>query len=234
MSERPAGPRKEQSPVTDWATISSLATAGGTLILAIATFASVRSANRAARVAEQSLMEGLRPLLVNSRLNDPPQKIFFQEGKHVMLEGGRGAAELDNGVVYLAISVRNAGRGIAVLHGWEFRPGRDLHPERPDPGSFRTQGRDILIAPGDIGFWQGAFRDSSDSQYDAAVTAVTADDVLTVDLLYGDNEGGQRVMSRMMLQRSSPGTTSDPATWIASVVRHWNLDRPDPRQQDSH
>jgi len=35
----------------DWVTISALATAGGTLILAVSTFASVRSANRAARAA---------------------------------------------------------------------------------------------------------------------------------------------------------------------------------------
>jgi hypothetical protein len=33
--------------LADWTTISSLATAGGTLVLALATFASVRSANRA-------------------------------------------------------------------------------------------------------------------------------------------------------------------------------------------
>ena len=38
--------------MADWATISSLATAGGTLVLAVAIFASVRSANRSARIAE--------------------------------------------------------------------------------------------------------------------------------------------------------------------------------------
>ena len=61
----------------DWVTISSLATAGGTLVLAVATFASVRSANRAARAAEESLLDGLRPLLVTSRLQDPPEKVSF-------------------------------------------------------------------------------------------------------------------------------------------------------------
>ncbi len=169
-------------------------------------------------------MEGLRPLLVNSRLNDTAQKIFFQEGKPIMLAGGGAAADVENGVVYLAISVRNAGRGTAVLLGWDFRVGRELNPQRPDPGRFRHQGRDILIAPDDIGFWQGAFREPSDPQYDAAVAAVTGNEVLTIDLLYGDNEGGQRVMSRMMVQRSS-----EDRPWLASVVRHWNLDRPDPR-----
>jgi hypothetical protein len=67
--------------VTDWNTVSSLATGGGTLVLALATFASVRSANRAARAAERSLLAGLRPLLVPSRLEDSEQKVFFMGGK---------------------------------------------------------------------------------------------------------------------------------------------------------
>ena len=53
--------------MADTATIASLATAGGTLILAVATFASTRSANRAARVSEQALKVGLRPVLFNAR-----------------------------------------------------------------------------------------------------------------------------------------------------------------------
>jgi hypothetical protein len=43
-------------------TISALATATGTLVLAVATFASVRSANRAARVAEQAFLIGQRAI----------------------------------------------------------------------------------------------------------------------------------------------------------------------------
>ena len=246
----------------DWTTVSSLATGAGTLVLAVATFASVRSANRAARVAEQSLMENLRPLLVTSRLTDPQQKMFFQEGHHMLLEGGRGGAEFENGVVYLGISLRNAGRGIAVLHGWQFYAGQEGARERPDPATFRHQGRDILIAPDDIGFWQGAFRDSDDPQYDEAATAVKDGEVITIDLLYGDNDGGQRVISRMTLRRRPLEPPPDllgqadpqeadqrdvddredpqgravardpqepPRPWLASAVRHWNVDRPDPR-----
>jgi hypothetical protein len=39
------------------------------------------------------------------------------------------------------------------------------------------------------------------------------------------------VMSRMMLQRVGRGQQPPDraAPWIASVVRHWNVDRPDPR-----
>jgi hypothetical protein len=61
----------------NWTTISSLATAGGTLVLGIATFAAVRSANRAARIAERSFQIGLRPVLAPSRLEDAPQKVMF-------------------------------------------------------------------------------------------------------------------------------------------------------------
>jgi hypothetical protein len=215
--------------VADLTTVSSLATGAGTLVLAVATFASVRSANRSARLAQEALKVNQRPLLVTSRLDDPKQKIFFVEGHAMTLEGGRGGAELDNGVVYLGISVRNAGQGIAVLHGWHFRAGLEVDPPRPDPATFRHQSRDILIAPADIGFWQGAIRDGDDPQYDEAVTAFKTDDhevVLTVDLLYGDMDGGQRVISRMMLRRVIRDASE---MWLASVVRHWNVDRPDPR-----
>jgi hypothetical protein len=212
-----------------WETASSLATGAGTLVLAVATFASVRSANRAARVAEQALMVNLRPLLVPSRMDDPTQKIFFQEGYLMRLDGGRGGAEIDNNVAHLGISLRNAGPGIAVLHGWQFHVGRQPSLDRPELSDFRHQNRDLLIAPGDIGFWQGAFRDNSDPQYDEAMRAVKDEEVLTIDLLYGDNDGGQRMISRMSLQRVGQNRQSGDGMWLASVNRHWNVDRPDPR-----
>jgi hypothetical protein len=98
---------------TDWVTISALATAAGTLVLALATFASVRSANRAARVAERSLLAGLRPLLLPSRLEDSSQKVAFVEGKYIAVPGGMGVAECTDEAVYLAASLRNVGPGIA-------------------------------------------------------------------------------------------------------------------------
>ena len=79
----------------DWGTIASLATAGGTLVLAVATFSSVRSANRAARVAELSLLEGLRPVLVPSRRQDPPEKISFVDQHWLRVDGGEGVADQD-------------------------------------------------------------------------------------------------------------------------------------------
>ena len=211
--------------MTDWTTtIASLTTGVGTLVLAIATFSAVRSANRAARVAEEALSVGLRPLLVPSRLDDVTQKVFYGDGKVERLEGGRGAAEVDRGNVYLGISVRNAGRGIAVLHGWRFAAGQPTDQSRPPLDSLRPHSRDIFIAPNDVGFWQAAFRDPADPQYDEAVGAVQTREVLTVDVLYGDHEGGQRAISRFLLRRPDENSP-----WLASVVRHWNVDRPDPR-----
>lgn len=207
----------------DWASVASLATAVGTLVLAVATFASVRSANRTARAAEQSLQAGLRPLLLTSRLQDDSQKVMFVDGKWVQVPGGRACVLAEERVIYLAMSVRNVGRGIAVAHSWHFYP--DWGPGVPDPAleEFHRQSRDLYVPPGDIGFWQAAFRDEADPQYDDACKAVTSKSQLTVDILYGDADGGQRIVTRFGLQPRQD------ETWLVSVNRHWNIDRPDPR-----
>ncbi len=57
--------------MTDWAAISALATAGETLVLPIATFASVHSANRSAHTAELALQEQHRPALVQQEQTPP-------------------------------------------------------------------------------------------------------------------------------------------------------------------
>jgi hypothetical protein len=212
--------------MADWVTISSLATAGGTLVLAVATFASVRSANQAARTAERALQVGLRPLLIPSRLEDPLMKVLWVDGHYSRLEGGRAAVEVKDGVIYLAVSLRNVGSGMAVLHGWHPTPERVRGDEpHADPARFRTLTRDLYVPPGDIGFWQGAFRDPTEPGYAEICEAVQSHRPLTVELLYGDHEGGQRMVSRFAL--TSP--SDDGTTWLASVGRHWNLDRPDPR-----
>jgi hypothetical protein len=210
--------------MTDWVTISSLATAGGTLVLAVATFGSVRSAKPAAPQAQQALQVGLRPLLVPSRLEDPLIKVLWVDGHYSRLEGGRAAVEVKDGVIYLAVSLRNVGSGMAVLHGWYPSPER-VRGDAPhaDTERFRTLTRDLYVPPGDIGFWQGAFRDPAEPGYDEMCEAVQTHRQLTVELLYGDHEGGQRMVSRFAL------TSGDGSTWLASVGRHWNLDRPDPR-----
>jgi hypothetical protein len=273
--------------MNDWATVADLATAGGTLVLAVATFASVRSANRSARTAEVARKAGMRPIMMNSRLQDPVQKVAFADQKWLAIPGGGGAAEATDDAVYLAISLRNAGTGMGILHSWRVTSvvERGLVP-RPSLAEFTAQTRDMYVAASDSGFWQGALRDPSTEHFKEVAAAVEARDSLMVDLLYGDFEGGQRVISRFMLAyspfghrehgRSVAGTAGDPGTagdsgmpsdpamasqggdpasspgepapgqpdpgpiqrellarpsasrWIASVVRHWNVDQPDP------
>jgi hypothetical protein len=218
--------------VADWVTISALASAGGTLVLAGVTVASVRSANRAARVAEQSLLAGQRPLLVPSRNEDPGVKVGFQDDVWFLVPGGQGIAQATDEADYFVIAVRNVGTGIAVLHGWRLDPElsleRGAHVSPPPLEEFTTLTRDLYVAPGDVGFWQGSFRDPASDRYRAARRAVEARQRLGVDILYGDFEGGQRVISRFML---TPREAEDGTRWFASVGRHWNVDRPDPRER---
>ena len=104
--------------MADWVTISSLATAGGTLALAGATYASVRSSNRSARIAEVALQEQRRPVLVQSRSDDLGQEVGFVDDRWVSIPGGGAAVEATTDAVYLAMSLRNVGTGLAVLQAW--------------------------------------------------------------------------------------------------------------------
>jgi hypothetical protein len=213
---------------TDWATISSLATAGGTLVLALATFASVRSANRSARIAEVALQEQRRPVLAPSRLEDPMQKIMFVEGHWVRAEGGRGVADHVDGRVYLALSLRNVGSGIGVCQGWAVRPGQVTFraaPTHTPVDQFRAQTRDLYIPGGDIGMWQGAIRSAEDPDHAALVDAIESREPISIELLYSDQVGGQRTISRFGLMPTGE------EHWFASLTRHWYLDAPGPRDE---
>ncbi|GIH15728.1 hypothetical protein [Rugosimonospora africana] len=209
--------------MTDWATIAELGTAFGTLVLAVATFASVRSGNRAARIAELSLMSRLRPLVLPSRVQDPEQKVGFQDDHWVRVPGGHAHAEATEDAIYLVIPLRNVGEGLAVLNGWAWRPGRISGVERPDPDDVRRLTRDLYIAPHDLGFWQGAFRDPTEQIFDDAAKAILGREAFTIDVLYSDGEGGQRIITRFTV------IPVGGENWLASVSRHWNLDRADPR-----
>src|SRR5206468_8168791 len=116
------------------------------LVLAMATFASVRSANRSARVAEETLLASVRPLLMPSRLDDPMVKVGFQDEHWVHVPGGTGTIEVTDDAVYMTMSLRNAGNGIAVLHGWRIERsdgrGQQGHPPLEE---FHRLTRDIYI-----------------------------------------------------------------------------------------
>ena len=217
--------------MADWPTIASLATAGGTLVLAAATFSSVRSGQRSTRIAERStalaersLLLGLRPVLAPSRVTDPGEVVRFGDGRLVTVQGGMAAVERDGESYYLVIPLRNVGSGLAVLQAWRLAPEEPrLDVRHADPTEHRPQTRDLYVPAGDIGFWQGAIREPDDPFRGGLREAFTAGSPLTVDLLYGDHEGGQRVITRFGL------LPRDDGAWMAAAGRHWNVDRADPR-----
>jgi hypothetical protein len=195
------------------------------MVLALATFASVRSANQSARVAERSLLLGLRPVLVQSRAEDPPERVTFVD-RGFVVHGGTAHVDEVEGSFYLAIPLRNVGSGLAVLHGWHLTPRRLLAAaEHADPAEFRLLQRDLYVASGDTGYWQGAIRDRDDPLREGLAEAVSEGQAIAVDVLYGDHEGGQRTITRFVLR---PGE-GDGADWTCSVLRHWRMDGPDPR-----
>ncbi|HWX98186.1 MAG TPA: hypothetical protein VNZ01_15190 [Solirubrobacteraceae bacterium] len=217
--------------MADWPTIASLATAGGTLVLAAATFSSVRSGQRSTRIAERStalaersLLLGLRPVLAPSRVTDPPELVRFGDGRMVGVQGGTAGVERDGESYYLVIPLRNVGSGLAVLQAWRVAAERpELDAPHAQPAEHRTQTRDLYVPAGDTGFWQGAIREPDDPFREGLRDAFLTGGILTVDLLYGDHEGGQLTISRFILAREEDGQ------WRPGVVRHWALEAADPR-----
>jgi hypothetical protein len=214
--------------MSDWA---SVGTAIGTLVLAVATFAAVRSGNRSARIAERALRAGLRPVLVPGGREDPDERVLFADGRTLEVGGGRATVEEADDVIYLALPISNVGSGLALLLGYRLEaqtaeevrldplgPARHRRGDaRPDLSTLRPQQRDLYIPPGRVGFWQAALRDPSDTLHAATLEAVRTSGRLTVDLLYGDHEGGQPSLTRFVLLPDGPG-------WRCDVTRHWSLD----------
>jgi len=145
--------------LADITTIAELGTASGTLVLAIATFGATRSANRSARIAERSMLIGMRPTLVPSRPEDRTERVDFAAGggsRSFELTGGTALVVQEGGVSMFAISLRNVGTGAALIEGWNMRRGfMTAEVPHSDPDQFQPQRRDLYISPGDTGFWQG-------------------------------------------------------------------------------
>jgi hypothetical protein len=215
----------------DWPTIASLLTAVGTLVLAAATFSAVRSGQRSTRIAERStaiaeraLLVGLRPVLAPARVTDAPEVVRFGEGLTIRVEGGMAGVERQDGTYFLVIPLRNVGNGLAVLQAWRFAARKpEIDTPYTDPAEHRPQTRDLYVPAGDTGFWQGAIREPDDPFREGLDEAFDAGGVLTVDLLYGDHDGGQLTISRFILAREDDGQ------WRPAVVRHWPLEGTDPR-----
>jgi hypothetical protein len=78
-------------------------------------------------------------------------------------------------------------------------------------------------SPSDVAFFQCAYRDPTDPEFSQVEELVEKRERIVIDLLYGDHRGGQRMISRfLMIPRTD-------RSWMATVGRNWNVDRPDPR-----
>jgi hypothetical protein len=212
--------------MTDWA---AWGTSVGTLVLAGATFAAVRSSNRSARIAERSLLAGLRPTLTTPQQTDPSIQVQFADGR-VFETGSRDAlVRCENGIIYLAFQLRNGGAGVAHLFGYQLEPEsadraaqdpRGLARHRrgdpvPDPTTFAEQQRDLYVAAGELGHWQAALRDPTAELYRATSEAIASLGRITVDLLYGDIEDRQPTITRFVL------LPSEQDKWRCDVSQHW-------------
>jgi hypothetical protein len=127
----------------------------------------------------------------------------------------------------MAIGVRNGGSGLALIHGWRIEVADQTGNRPPSVDEFRRQQRDIYIPPGETGYWQGAIRDRSDPAYDEIRSAMRSRSRISIDLIYGDYEGGQRTIARIGLTNDD----DERADYRAEVGRYWNIDGIDPRER---
>ena len=210
--------------MADTATIASLATAGGTLVLAIATFSATRSANRSARIAERALDLNLRPVLIPAHEWDAAERVTFYD-EIVQLRGGFATVEERGGNLYFAAQLRNVGAGIGVLTSWLVEVGPTMpgltedRATRPTTTHFVAQQRSLYVPAGDVGYWQGAIRegDTDRGDADALRRAIEAGERLTLFLRYADQDGGHDTITRYTL------TPDENGDWLFGIGRHWSL-----------
>jgi hypothetical protein len=156
--------------------------------------------------------------------------VQFADGRVFSVCTGQALVHDEAGIIYLAIPLRNEGVGPALLRGYRVegevrsevtRDPRDVARHlRGDPPpqaeSFSVQQRDLLISTRRPGFWQAALRDPATSRYKEIKRAIESGGRITVDVLYGDHEGGQPAVTRFVL-------LPDAAAWRFDAVRYWSL-----------
>jgi hypothetical protein len=122
------------------------------------------------------------------------------------------------------MTLRNVGSGLALMHAWSpvFGGLEALRRDPVAPEQFHRLSADLYIAPGDSGYWLGAIRDGDDPDRDDFLRIIKDPERFSIDLLYGDQDGGQRTITRF-------GLTPTRDVWLCTSARHWYLDRPDPR-----
>ena len=206
----------------DWSVAANLATAAGTLVLAIATFISIRSANRSNRTADRALRQGMRPILLPSLFTDPMQKIHYVDDHWLRVPGGCAVLEVTPEAAYLGLSVRDIGTGPAMIVGWDLlaSPRDDRRP----PSEYHLLSRDVYVPAAACGYVQIAAREPTSPEYQSLARAERDHENFTVDVLYSDIDGAQHHVIRITLT-PTPGRDEDGQTWALNEARHWTMIR---------
>ena len=92
----------------------------------------------------------------------------------------------------------------------------------------RTNSAQTRLTPADVGLWQGAIRDRDDPYYREIADAISQREPITGELLYSDQIGAQRTITRFTLVPLDR-EDADEATRFISAGRNWYLDRAGPR-----
>jgi hypothetical protein len=191
----------------------------------------VRSSGRSAKIAERALLAGTRPVLAGARSRDGSDQVQFADSRVFDVGAQRALVHQQDEVIYLAMPLRNVGAGIARLRGYHLEaesarrvsqdprgPARHQRGEwPPDASQFAVQQRDLYIPAGELGFWQAALRDPLAAQYAEMTEAIATAGRITIDLLYGDHEGGQPTITRFVL------LPDHEQRWRPDVAHHWSL-----------
>src|SRR3954453_16583752 len=93
----------------------------------------------------------------------------------------------------------------------------------PTIASLATAGGTLVLAVATFSSVAAGRRSTRIAEREGLHEASLAGEMLTVDLLYRDHEGGQRTISRFILTRE------DDDQWRCGVVRHWAFDGVDAR-----
>ncbi|MBO0702172.1 MAG: hypothetical protein J2P38_04515 [Candidatus Dormibacteraeota bacterium] len=211
----------------DWTVVADLGTAVGTLVLAIATFLSIRTANRSNRTADRALQQGFRPILLPSLFTDPVQKIHYVDEHWQAVPGGRAILEVTPTAAYLGLSVRDIGTGPAVIDAWDILD--SSRQERRPFDAYHRLTRDLYVAAGACGYVQVAARDPAAPAYQALARAERDHRPFAVDVLYSDIDEIQHRLIRIALN-PTPGDDEDGRVWALNEVRHWTVTGPLPER----
>ncbi len=120
-SQREQAYDRDVARVTAWVTLADVGTAVGTLVLAGATFISVRASAHSTRIAERALLAGQRPVLAPAGPDDPAERVQFADGRFFPVGNGQALVAQDEGIIYLAIPLLNVGAGLALLRGYHLQ-----------------------------------------------------------------------------------------------------------------